>query len=365
MSPPALKWVGLAAACLALAAAIAACDTTTQPPPLTGKYDGGHIGTSPDGAGGDDGATGGTGDDTGSVTTPDGSSPLPDVVPSDVYLSPGNDGAEVAPMCDPNTKWGAPVNVPGVPMFPSQPIVTMTSDGLTVAWVTDAGSGMGSVFVADRTADTAAFGAASAVTPFVGPAGNEGGYQYFSFDRVALSGDGLTLVGVPAGGGQMADFTRPDKASVFIGPLPSRYQAVVQSLMQGEQLGDPVLSSDGDDLIYSRYRVSETVSVYEAFTSGKSPWPAGGPQSGPSLAVSDAGKHKKPTALSEDRLTLFVWDEATNTVEAMFRSSPNAAFGVGQPFGSFYSVQVSHACKRLYFVAQSGSNYVLQQEDVQ
>jgi hypothetical protein len=341
---------------------MAACDTATQPPLLTGKYDGGHIGTSPDGAG-DDGTTGSLGDDTGNAS-PDGSSPLPDAVPSDVYLSPGNDAPEAVAMCDTNTKWGAPVNVPGVPMFPSQPIVTMTSDGLTVAWVTGAGNGMGSVFVADRTADTGAFGAAIPVTQFVGPGDNEGGYKYFSFDRVALSGDGLTLVGVPAGGGQMADFIRVGHTSSFTGPLPSRYEAVVQSLMQGEQLGDPVLSSDGDDLIYSRTGQSLTVSVYESFTSGSSPWPAGNPQSGP-LAISDAGKHKMPIAFSEDRLTLFVWDEATNTTEALYRSSPVAAFAVGQPFASLYVVQVSHACKRLYFVAQSGSQYVLQQEDAQ
>jgi hypothetical protein len=144
--------------------------------------------------------------------------------------------------------------------------------------------------------------------------------------------------------------------------------------MPGESLGDPVLSSDGTDLIYSRYSQAKTVSVvYEAFTSRGNPWPAGAPQSA-SLDVS-GGKPFLPTGFSDDRLTLFAWDQTKSAAEAVFRSASMSAFGVSQPIGSLgadasvgagiYSVQASHLCKRLYFVAQSGSNYVLQQEDAQ
>jgi hypothetical protein len=270
--------------------------------------------------------------------------------------------------CSPTTTWGAPTNVPGLPTFVSatEPTVTVTNDGLTVAWVTDTAdsvNALGTVSVADRAADTDPFGAPNLLTQMEIP-GIDGGEQYFPFDRVALSGDGLTLIAVAVGGLQMAEFHRVERSGPFSGmPLSTRYQSLTSSLMPGEYVGGPVLSNDGEDLIYSKYGQSQTVTVYESLTTGTNSWPSGTPQANSVLSIS-SGMRMLPSGLSEDRLTLFFWDPAKGATEGAFRTTPTGAFTVAEPFGVRYSLQSSHSCARLYYVAASPSGgYVLQQVD--
>jgi hypothetical protein len=308
----------------------------------------------------------------GTITPPSDAAVPPDAHPdgsvdassaTDVYYPP-SDAAQPTLSCDLGATWGTPVAVPGVPAFASQPFMTMTASGLTVAWVTSAGGGMGSVFVADRATDSDPFGAASQLTTLPSP-GGDGGASFFAFDRVALSGDGLTLIAVDTAGTEMVQFYRILAGGTFTGmALPGRYTGLSASLNKGEMLADPVLSDDGQDLIYSLYGLSKTISMYESTSAGGGTWTTGSPLSSAAISITSSGR-KLPMGLSQDRLTLFVWDPSTSKTEEVPRGNTTGDFGnFATPVGTWYSVQANRTCTRLYFIAPSGSGYALQQVDL-
>ena len=275
--------------------------------------------------------------------------------------------------------WSAPVAVMGVPTFATQPIVTMTTDELTVAWVLDAGGGVGNVFVADRASPTDAFPAPLPLS--VGGAVDAGpdaappppptdagiaAINYFAFERVAFSDDGRTLIGVSVGGRHLAEFIRVERGAAFFPqPMESRFTSLESTLNAGEVLADPVSSASGTDLVYSRYGSGGSISVYESVQNGSSDWPTGTPQEGLPLALLVLGEPKRPTSMTNDQLTLFVWDEASNAAYGVFRGSPNTQFNFSVRYGAFFSAQVNADCSRLYYVAQGTGGYTLEHVDAQ
>ena len=190
----------------------------------------------------------------------------------------------------------------------------------------------------------------------------DGGDAYFAFDRVALSSDGLRLVGVDYGGLHLADFDRATRSESFgTTPLESDYTELTSALMPGEMLGDPVLAPDSKELVYSRYGLSTTLTIYDAFLTAGQTWPPGSGESMTALEGSN-GKRKHPTSMTADRLALFVWDEAGQAY-GVLRPTPTSEFNYAIPFGDRFSIQVNGGCTRIYFVASAGSTYVLQQAD--
>jgi hypothetical protein len=351
---------------------VGACSSGSGLPPQSNAEPGHDAGSKSDAgtrpgadASSPDGSTIGPEGDGGET---DGGEPF-DAEENDVANSIPTDAAMGDPSCSPNQTWGAATAVAGVPTFPTQPLVTMTNDELTVAWVLDDGNGVGSVYFADRASTGDAFPtatqlqAASTGSSYLvdGATITDGGDAYFAFDRVALSGDGLTLVGVAVGGLHLASFTRASRTQPFApAPMEATYAGLAQSLMPGELLGDPVLSTDGKDLVYSKYGLSTTVTIYETFrTSLGLGWSAGSGNSQAAL-VEDAGRRKRPTSMSGDRLTLFVWDEAGEAY-GLLRATPTAQFNFPIAFGDRFSIQVNGACSRIYYVAPSASQYALVQ----
>jgi hypothetical protein len=289
---------------------------------------------------------------------------------ADVHVTPPSDAPMSEPLCNPGAKWSDPVPVAGIPTFVTQPLITLTNDELSVAWVVAAGGSQGSVSVADRSSRTSAFGLPTAVVPIVfGPPPDGGGppvslpgsNTYFAFERVALSGDGLQLIGVAVGGRHMARFTRSMRGEAF-NPQPQEadLEGLSRTLNPGERLGDPVLSNDGKDLVYSRYGNDAMASVWESSAPAGQTWPNGIPSYGPPLLMS-GGARKRPTSLSLDRLTLFVWDDATSSAFGVFRNYSTGTFNAMQSAGARFSVQAGGECTTLYFVAQSPSGYVVEQ----
>ncbi len=299
--------------------------------------------------------------------SPTDATDAPSDAPFEASVTPPTDASMAHPGCNPRATWSAASAVPGL-SFATHPIVTLTSDELTAAWVLDAGNGSGQVFASDRASATDAFGVAISVQATGGffAAGGEGGTPegdagaaYFAFERVALSSDGLTLIGVSIDGQTMAAFTRAARGQAFFGaPQPSQLAAISLQLNPGERLGDPVLSADGDDLVYSRYGDSFTLSVFEAFRSGSIPFGGGSPRQGDGLQMAGTAR-MRPTSMSADRLTLFVWDEATSAAEGVFRSGNMTDFSGPQPYGTRDSLQVNAACSTLYYVAPVASAFGL------
>jgi hypothetical protein len=359
--------------------AVSACTATADHPSGVGDHpssdDGGRETSSgssgSSGGSGSGGSSGGSGDDGSALE--DGAAdaaPSDATLVSDVRTTPPGDAAMTDPTCNPTMTWGAPSNVPGVPGFAAQPLITVTNDELTIAWVVDNGGGQGNVFVADRASTSASFGAPTQLVET--PAGSsvvdsavaDGGSSYFAFDRVALSSDGLTLVGVAVSGLHMAQFIRANRTSAFVSmPMETRYNVLASALMAGEKLGDPVLAANGEDFVYSRYGLSPSLTIYESFLTAGQTWPAGSGESAAALEE-DAGRRKHPTSMTADRLTLFVWDEAGEAY-GVIRSTQTSNFNYPIPFGPRFSIQINGSCSRIYYVAPAASGYSVVQADAQ
>jgi hypothetical protein len=364
------------------AAACTGGSTAGRPPPLSDPIpsDSGSVAVVDDGSVGDGGPADTNGRDafSGSATDAEDDGAIVSGDGAAVQVQPGSDAAMAEPVCSLTTTWSTPSSVPGLPAFPTQPLVTMTSDELTVAWVLDTGNG-GSVFVADRSSPDVPFGSPNALATVTGndlttgdaasapaPDGGQTGASSLAFDRVGLRADGLTLMGVTASAAQMVQYIRNQRGSAFSSlALPTRYESLGNVLMAGEHLGDPVLSADGDDLVYSRYGLSPTVSIYESFQNGTNPWPPGSQQLGAPLAMTQ-GARMRPTCLSVDRLTLFFWDDVTNTAYGVFRNGVMDQFtSSAKAYGSFFSVQANARCSRLYYVETVSTGFMLVQVDAQ
>jgi hypothetical protein len=324
-------------------------------------------GASSSGASSSGASSSGAGDDEGG----DDAAPT-DASASDVYVSQATEAGMTDPSCSPNQTWSAGTAVPGVAPIASNaaPLLAMTSDELTMAWVVDAGGGAGTVFVADRTSSTAAFGAAAMLTPAMGGGtahGDDGGTivldagsGYFSFDRVALSANGLTLIGVAVGQLHLAQFTRAARGLAFgTAPMEGNFSAIAGSLMAGERLGDPVLSADGDDFVYSKYGNSPTLSVYESIKSAGTGFASGTGQAAAALAFSGSVR-KVPTSMTADRRVLFVWDGAANKAYGVLRGGNTGQYNFAIDVGARFSAQVNGDCTRIYYVAQTGGSYTLE-----
>jgi hypothetical protein len=359
--------------------AVGACSSNASNPPGAGPvpvFDGGGESSetgsssgSSGGSSGSSGSSGGQGDD-GSMTGDAGTTGPSDAAVADVQITPPSDSSMPEPTCSPLQTWGAATNVPGVPSFSTQPLVTITNDELTLAWVTDNGDGTGSVFVADRTSTSVGFGSPSQLVAMPlggsylvdGATVSDAGDAYFAFDRVALSSDGLTLIGVGVGGLKMAQFIRASRTDPFVvTPMENRYTTLAATLMTGEKLGDPVLAANGADLVYSKYGNSPSLTIYESLLTAGQTWPAGAGEGTMALAE-DAGRRKRPTAMSGDRLTLFVWDEAGEAY-GVIRPTETSDFIYAIPFGDRFSIQVNGACSRIYSIAPAASGFALVQAD--
>jgi hypothetical protein len=347
--------------------ALGACSSEGDHPPLNGEP---PLRTD---AGGSS-SSGGSGSSSGSSGGEDGATPLDGAIgPTDSAfydgpVTPATDASMTSPMCSPNQKWGTPANVAGLPTFPSQPLVTITNDELTAAWVVDSGNGEGSVYYADRASTSDPFGTATQLVASV-PGGSfidglavDGGQAYFAFDRVGLSSDGLRLVGVAVGSLHLAEFDRGTRTGLFNAmPVASSFTELSSALMAGEKLGDPVLAPSGKELVYSRYGLSPAQTIYDSFLAGQD-WPAGSGESMTALEASN-GQRKHPTSMTADGLALFVWDDAGQAY-GVLRPSAASEFNYAIPFGARFSIQVNGVCSRIYFVASNGaSGYVVQQAD--
>lgn len=251
-------------------------------------------------------------------------------------------------VCDPAAAYGAPQPVPGI--VGSGKFGAVTSDELTIAWMTAAGS----ILIADRAKATDPFGAPQT---FSDPS--------IDLGRVALSGNGLHLVFSVSGHSTFAEVTRMTRAGTFAGPPdPGGFTSLVQ--MGGEDAGkplgpmyDPVLSDDGLSLYFTQ--VQPKFSIVEATRGGfGAPFQVAftytdGPLSPSGMLL------RRPTGISTDRRTLFFWDETTKVERTAYRKGTMAPLSTWSQFvdlgPDFAGAQPAGACGRIYFegAADGGS----------
>lgn len=269
---------------------------------------------------------------------------------TDAATSPASDAQPpLATLCDPGARWGPAIAIDGLPVLAASVPFAISADERTAAWLEDDGNGRGTLRTADRREATSSFGSSHATTITGG-----NGAVYFSLaGGIGLAADGLSLVGVRLDGlgmGQAMRFTRP---STWVpSAIEGSFLGFDAELNPGEVLSDPVLSTDGATLLYSRTGKDPSTTVYESHRT-TSDWPNGVAHSEAALAAGSGGR-KRPTYLSADGLSLFAWDAVTATSTFYFRPAATGRFTAVADLGARRSVTANLACTRLYYLAASG-----------
>jgi hypothetical protein len=256
-----------------------------------------------------------------------GADAAPDTVPVD---------AGTTPRCDPNATWGTPQGL-GLGS-PADVFGSVTPDERTIAWI----DGAGHVLWSDRASASDPWSAPAQVTV-------QGGVET---DRVALSPDGLRLVFVVPGRRAFAELTRATRSDPF-GDTPEEGKFATINLTLGEspasqKVGDPVLGADDLTFAFSFWDDTSTDSIRIASRASTSElWPLGQPHGEVGLGVV-AGKRRRPTGLSSDLRTLFVWDESRGEERAAFRGEDRGDFTQFVSLANRPLAQPNFACSRLY-----------------
>ena len=252
----------------------------------------------------------------------------------------------VPPKCNITMQWQAGTKLS---LSTGQPDLfgAITSDELTIAWMTAAGS----VLYADRAKATDAFGAPQTLTAGI------------ALDRVALSPDGLTMIVVPTNRNTLAQTTRGSRGSAFSSTLDLKPFASLDPLSQEGDAGttpshglfaDPMLSEDGQFLYYSQTGVF-TLTMCESYrkTGDTSPWGQGrNLQESQFTAPDTSGVRMIPTGMSSDDLTLFFWDGVAKTEKVAFRDNAltNNTYKQFLTLGpTFRNAAPVGSCGRIYF----------------
>jgi len=283
--------------------------------------------------------------DSGSDATNDGTSN--DGKTSDSTTEAGDAGADAAPpVCSPTMMWNTP-QLLSVSTAQSDYFGSVTSDELSIAWMTTAGS----VLYADRTVATSPFNTPQTLTANV------------ALDRVSLTSDGLTLIVVLADRSSLAQTTRGTRTAAFSTTLDTTPYAQLDPTVTENDTGtgpvhgsfaDPMLSPDGQFLYYSQYGVT-TYTMNESYrmNGDTTPWTQGANLTESALVAPDTtGTRRRPTGMSADDLTLFFYDETTNIERAGFRADPlnNNTYTTFIDLGAAYENAMPTAnCSRIYF----------------
>ena len=251
--------------------------------------------------------------------------------------------------CDPKASWTTGTLVPNVSTAQPDSFGAITADELTIAWMSVAGT----VQYADRAAATDPFGPTKTLT---GP---------IALERVALSGDGLTLVVLRNDRKIFAQVTRASRSTDFGTALDTGPFASLDPASSGMEdggdaggtgtFGDPVLSPDGHFFYYSVLG-GGTTTIAESYRNGTNPWPKGRFLTNPELQSDMTGKLRRPTGVSTDSRTLFFWDEVDGVEKMTFRGDPILVpfnvFGEFTTIGAtFANAQPTAKCQRIYYDA--------------
>ena len=231
---------------------------------------------------------------------------------------------------------------------------SVTPDGLTVAWTIPGSSSPGdskppSVLIADRCSTDSAFDLPQTV---------DMGAFAIGQDKVALSPDRLRLVVLRADLQGFLELRRTDPSSAFSPPAEEDFTDINSSVSgTGDALGSPTIAPNDESFIYMRAQV-----IQESRRTTGARWPTGSPMS--IEYAQGSSKQLKPSALSKDLLTIFVWDEEKLVESAAWRTYPTDPFERIVRVGVIPSAQPSSSCNALYFAATgTDGNIYLAQAD--
>ena len=229
---------------------------------------------------------------------------------------------------------------------------SVTPDGLSVAWTvpgsfSPGGSQPPSILVADRSSVDAAFGPPQSV---------DLRESAVAQDKVALSPDRLRLVVLRADLQGFLELKRADPSSPFGQPEEGDFTDINSSVRgTGDALGNPAIAPNDASFVYTRAQ-----AIQESRRNAGALWPPGSPVS---IEYSQgSSQHLKPSGISQDLLTIFVWDDEKLLETAAWRIYPTDPFERTVRIGAIPSAQPSALCNKLYFASpgNDGNVYLAQ-----
>ncbi|HEX2877968.1 MAG TPA: hypothetical protein VHO25_00390, partial [Polyangiaceae bacterium] len=233
---------------------------------------------------------------------------------------------------------------------------SVSADDLNIAWLAisaDAGSEP-VVHYANRHYPTDPFSSALLLDPGTDADLDAG---------MALSMDGLRLVVVLPDRKGFTEYSRDNVDDPFsVSPSQTQFDTlntqISHYLPPGALCGDPVLSADDLAFYFSVYGVDDTsgnyggyVSDHTIYSSTRIPyvsWPQASALQG-EVIEAHCSSRRRPTGISSDQLTLFYWDEISNSARAAFRPSIDEPFNGAVELGDRPFAQPNPDCTLLYY----------------
>ena len=336
---------------LALLLAVACGDsgsgTAPSPDPGASGASGGDPGDGDNESGAGGGAAGETSGAPGSGGVAAGAGGEPGAQAGETYELAGAPSLPPLGACAPDLMLDENVSVDvSVPGGAEATLLSMTPDELSVAFSTGSDDEL-ALYVADRDSADASFTPELVVVP--------SGYEAAS--GVALSSDGLRLLLVSHDHSAFGELSRSARRLPFDADPNTGPYAKLNALkpMSGRSLGWPVLSNDGQSLYFLSYFGQGLVNQSRldqdgVFDFGKAidEFTLGGQE----------GAYKLPSGISADERAIFVFDQATEHMLALFRSRPDAPFYDPLDLGERRGVAPNLDCSRLY--SSDGGELVMQ-----
>ena len=217
----------------------------------------------------------------------------------------------------------------------------ITADELVIAWTVVAVDKV-TLHYARRASKTDDFG-------------NEGSLELAEAadDSVTLSPDGLRVAYVKSDRKGFTQLVRTAIDEPF-GTVDSFDFSVIaesaQEFATDEYVGDPVLGQDGLSFFYSRYGAGRTKTLLRTLRFSQfAPWPPGS-----ELAVAPGleamGEDRlRPTGVSVDSQSLFLWDSAAGSQKVAVQSHDTASYDVAFELDDARGAAPNGACSRVYF----------------
>lgn len=312
----------------------------------------------PDGAMGDgdpEGGAGGSGGD-GDVIVDD-----PDAG-CDIPAGAGDISAPSAPVSDASAPvcwgqtWGNGSQLPSASTAEDDQLGSLSGDDLNIAWLAvsaDAGPDP-VIHYANRHYPTDPFSSALLLDP-----GSDADLDA----GIAFSLDGLRLVVVRPDRKGFTEYSRNSVDDPFsTSPSETQFDTlnaqISHYLPPGALCGDPLISADDLTFYFSVYGVNDTsgdyggyVSDHTIYASTRDPyvsWPSAEALQGEPIEAHCAAR-RRPTGISSDQLTLFYWDELSDSARAAFRPSIDEPFDGAIELGDRPFVRPGADCTTLYY----------------
>jgi hypothetical protein len=250
-------------------------------------------------------------------------------------------GPPVIPLCDDDLELGDVIRLE-VSTAADDLLGSVTPDERAIAWVVVDASTV-TMHYASRAEADEPFEAASTLVIDAAP------------DSVALSYDGLRAVFVDADRKGFSTVTRSSIEEAFGEPAKTDFElfeAEDTGLPADETYGDPVLAPTDLSFYFSRFGGGRTMTLFASHRfSVLDFWPQAGAVPVSSALEGDGDDRLRPTGISDDRQTLFLWNDTEQTELAATANPMTGRFEAPTNLGELRGATPNADCTRIYYSA--------------